>query len=61
LKQPAKEHRKAYINEVMIVVYMESDPITATEKGEQLQATLDGALDAVERQVHELRKQQRNY
>ena len=61
LKQPAKEHQTAYINEVTIVVYMGSDPITATEKGEQFQATLDGALDAVERQVHELRKQQRNY
>jgi ribosome-associated translation inhibitor RaiA len=40
---------------------LESDHIAATEKGEQLQSTLDGALDAVERQVHKRRKQQRNY
>ncbi|NQU29624.1 MAG: HPF/RaiA family ribosome-associated protein [Anaerolineae bacterium] len=61
LKQPAKEHQTAYINEVTIVVYMGSDQIAATEKGEQFQATLVGALDAVERQVRESREQQRNY
>ena len=60
-KQPAKEHQTSYINEVTIVVYMASDHIAATEKGEQFQSTLDGALDAVERQVRERRKQQRNY
>jgi ribosome-associated translation inhibitor RaiA len=46
---------------VTIVVYMGSDHIAATEKGEQFQSTLDGALDTVERQVRERRKQQRNY
>ena len=61
LKQPAKEHQTAYINEATIVVYMESDHIAATEKGEQFQATLNGALNAVERQVRERREQQRNY
>jgi ribosome-associated translation inhibitor RaiA len=61
LKRPAKEHQTAYINEVTIVVYMGSDHIAATKKGEQFQATLDDALDAVERQVHERRKQQRDY
>jgi ribosome-associated translation inhibitor RaiA len=61
LKQPAKEHQTSYINEVTIVVYMGSDNIAATEKGEQFQATLNGALDAVERQVRERRTQQRNY
>ena len=61
LKQPAKEHQTSYIYEVTIVVYMGSDHIAATEKGEQLQSTLDGALDAVERQVHKRRKQQQNY
>jgi len=40
---------------------MGSDHISATEKGELFQSTLDGALDAVERQVRERRKQQRNY
>jgi ribosome-associated translation inhibitor RaiA len=46
---------------VTIVVYMGSDHIAATEKGEKFQSTLDGALDAVERQVRERRNQQRNY
>jgi hypothetical protein len=35
--------------------------IAATEKGEHFESTLDGALDAVERQVCERRNQQRNY
>jgi ribosome-associated translation inhibitor RaiA len=61
LKQPAKEHQTSYIYEVTIVVYMGSDQIVATEKGEQLQSALSGALNAVERQVHERREQQRNY
>jgi len=61
LKRPAKEHQTSYIYEVTIVLYMGSDHITATEKGEQFRSTLDGALDAVEHQVRELRKQQRNY
>jgi ribosome-associated translation inhibitor RaiA len=60
-KQPAKEHRTSYIYEVTIVVYMGTDHIAATQKGERFQATLDGALDAVEHQVREHRKQQRNY
>ena len=60
-KQPAKEHQTAYIYEVTIVVFMGSDHIAATEKGEHFQSTLDGALNAVERQVRERRKQQRNY
>lgn len=60
-KQPAREHQTPYVYEVTIVVYMGSNHIAATEKGEQFQSTLDGALDAVERQVHEHRKQQRNY
>jgi ribosome-associated translation inhibitor RaiA len=59
-KQPAKEHQTAHIYEVTIVVYMGSDHIAATEKGEQFQSTLDGALSAVEQQVRERRKQQRD-
>jgi ribosome-associated translation inhibitor RaiA len=47
--------------EFNIVVYMGSDHITATEKGGQFQSTLDGALDAVERQVRDRRIQQRDY
>jgi ribosome-associated translation inhibitor RaiA len=61
LKQPAKGHQTSYIYEVTIIVYMGSDHIAATEKGEQFQATLDGALDAVERQVRERRIQERSY
>ena len=61
LKQPSQGHETSYIYEVTIVLYMGSDHIAATEKGEQFQSTLSGALDAVERQVHERRTQQRNY
>lgn len=60
-KKPAKEHETTYIYEVTIVLYMGSDHIAATEKSRQFSATLDSALDAVERQVHERRTQQRNY
>ncbi|HEX2994138.1 MAG TPA: hypothetical protein VHP14_04920 [Anaerolineales bacterium] len=35
--------------------------IAATEKAEHFESILAGALDAVERQVRERRKQQRNY
>lgn len=61
LKKPAKEHQTTYINEVTSVVYMGSDHIAATEKGENIRSTLDGALGAIERQVHEHRTQERNY
>jgi ribosome-associated translation inhibitor RaiA len=61
LKQPAQGRQTAHVYEVTIVVYMGSDHIAATEMGEQFKSTLDGALDAVERQVRERRKQQRNY
>jgi hypothetical protein len=44
LKQPAKGHQTSYIYEVTIIVYMGSDHIAATEKGEQFQSTLDGAF-----------------
>lgn len=60
-KQPAQGRETTYAHEVTIVVYMGSEHVAATEKGEQFRATLDGALDAVERQVREGRKQQRNY
>jgi ribosome-associated translation inhibitor RaiA len=61
LKQPAQGRQTSHIFEVTVVVYMGTDHIAATEKGEQINASLDGALDAVERQVRERRKQQRNY
>ena len=61
-KQPAQGRQTSYIYEVTIIVYMmDTNQIAATEKGKQFQATLYGALDAVERQVHERRTQQRMY
>lgn len=60
-KQPSQGNLTAHIYEITIVLYMGSDHIAATEKGEHFQATLDGALDAVERQVHDRREKQRNY
>lgn len=61
LKQPAQGRQTSYVFEVTIIVYMGSNHIAATEIGEQFQSALDGALDAVEKQVRERRKQQRNY
>jgi ribosome-associated translation inhibitor RaiA len=61
LKDPAKGRETSHIYEVTIVVYMGSDHIAATQKGEQIDATLASALDAVENQVREWRKQRRNY
>jgi ribosome-associated translation inhibitor RaiA len=61
LKLPAQGRQTSYVYEVTIIVYMGSDHIAATEKGKQVKSTLDGALDAVERQVRERRKQQRKY
>jgi ribosome-associated translation inhibitor RaiA len=60
-KLPAKERQTAYIYEITIVLYMGSDHIASTEKGENFDATLNGALGAVEHQVRERRKQQQNY
>jgi ribosome-associated translation inhibitor RaiA len=60
-KQPAKEHETTYTNEVTIVLYMGSNNIAATEKGERFSAALSGALDAVERQVRDRREQQRGH
>jgi len=57
-KLPAQGRETTSIYEVTIVAYMESDHIAATEKGKEISATLDGALDAVERQVRERREQQ---
>ena len=61
LKQPAQGHQTSYMSEVTIVVYMGSDHIAATEKGEQFESTLDGVVGAVEGQVHERANEQRNY
>ena len=60
-KLPAQERETIPLFEVTIVAYMGADHIAATEKKEQFRAALDGALDAVERQVRARRNQQRNY
>jgi ribosome-associated translation inhibitor RaiA len=61
LKEPAKGHGTSSAYEVKIMLYMGSDHILATEKGQLLESTLDSAIDAVERQVHAQRTQQRNH
>jgi DNA-binding IscR family transcriptional regulator len=61
LKQYAKEHGTSTAYEVKIMLYLGTDHIVTTEKGPLLESTLESALDAVERQVHEQRAQQRNY
>lgn len=61
-KQPAQGRQTSHIYEVTIVLYMVgSQQIAATEKGEHFDATLDGALNAVEHQVRKIRKQERGY
>lgn len=60
-KQPAQSRGTPYIHEVTIVVYMKSDHIAATEKHEQFPSALQGALDAIERQVRQRRERRRNY
>lgn len=60
-KQPAQERETSYIYEVTIVVYMGSDHVVATQQGKPFRTTLHAALDAVERQVRERRRKQRNY
>ncbi len=61
-KQPAQGRETAHIYEVTIVTYMRgTEQIAATDKSEHLRAALDGALDAVERQVREERERQRHH
>jgi len=60
-KQPAQGRQTSHTYEVTIVAYMGADHIAATEKGEHLPTTLNGALDAVERQVRERRDKARNH
>jgi hypothetical protein len=44
LKQSSQGHENPHIYEATIVVYMGSDHIAATEKGEQFQSKLSDAL-----------------
>lgn len=45
--------------QVRVVVYMRPDNVAAVEKGETVEAALNGALAAVERQVREYRNKLR--
>jgi len=61
-KQPAQARETPYVYEVTIVTYMQgAEHIAATQQSEQLRSALNGALEAVERQVRTARKLQRNY
>jgi len=61
LKEYAKERGSTSAFEVKIMLFLGSDSIVSSEKGQSPESTLESALDAVERQVHEQRAQQRNY
>lgn len=56
LEQPAAGQKTPHIFEATVVVYTRPNNITATEKQDQPELALKGALDAVERQI----RQQRN-
>ena len=61
-KQPAQARETDHVYEVTIVAYMRgSEHIAATQQDEQFRAALDGALDAIERQVRERREKKRTY
>jgi ribosome-associated translation inhibitor RaiA len=45
--------------QVRVVAYMRPDNVAAVEKGETIEAALNGALSAVERQVREYRNKLR--
>lgn len=45
----------AHRYQVRVAIYMRPDNVAAVEKGEGAEEALKGALDAVERQVRELR------
>ncbi len=45
-----------YVYQARVVVYIRPDNVVAVEKDDALETALKGALDAVERQVRELRQ-----
>jgi len=59
LEQPAQGRETPYIFEANVVVYMRPKNINATEKHEQPEIALKGALDAMERQVRQQREKLR--
>ncbi|MAS33956.1 MAG: 30S ribosomal protein S30 [Anaerolineaceae bacterium] len=61
LTEPSQDTETNYIFEATVVLYTRPNNIAATEKGSDLQQTLQGALDAAQRQVREKRDRLRNY
>lgn len=56
LKQPAEGRQTPHIFEATVVTYIRPNNLSATEKDNNPELALKGALDAIERQV----RQQRN-
>ncbi|MBN1399311.1 MAG: HPF/RaiA family ribosome-associated protein [Anaerolineae bacterium] len=54
VERPA-QRESAYIYEARIVAYIRPDNVVAVQKGDSAETALDAALDAVERQVREMR------
>lgn len=54
IREPAKGE-KGYLFEATVVVYARPQHVSATEKNEDVQIALKGALDAVERQIRDRR------
>ncbi len=55
LKQPA-HGETSYLHEATVVVYSRPEHVAATEKADNPQRALQGALDAAERQIRERRE-----
>lgn len=56
LEEPARAE-SAFLYQARVVVYGRPDHVAAVEKDENLERALRGALDAVERQVQERRRE----
>ncbi|MBK8023548.1 MAG: hypothetical protein IPK19_19465 [Chloroflexi bacterium] len=59
VKIPAQNRATNYVYEVTIRLWMDGNDATVTEKGEMLDGTLGAALDALERNVKEVRERKR--
>jgi ribosome-associated translation inhibitor RaiA len=61
LTEPTKNNHMTYIVEATVVLYIRPTNISATETAGEPKIALKGALDAVERQVHQKREKMRSY
>lgn len=61
LEKPAEGRETPPLYEASVVVYIRPNNIAAVEKADEPLKALQGALDAVERQVREQRGRLRNY